>query len=302
MSKKRRGSLPSRSERLARARTLKPSDGAPGSRSRRPVAIGAGLAGLAAVLLIGVAVVVLGAGRPAPSIGRPGSSEVAAASPSARSGSVVPSTPPGGRIAKALIAMLHRDPFIAHVDESVVARSTAKQITVTITAKAVGDVNGPDVSIRARGTGAGPATDDEIVTVGEAAWVRKTGTSAWTAYPRTAVESSVDGLRRTIQLIDDPNQLVDVGLETLDGQAVHHLTAFGTIAYRSDDGADGAYDAFDVWVTDAGIPVLAKASFSASQGQNSIIGSTDIRYSDVGGPITIRPPAGAPTLAPSAAP
>jgi len=105
-------------------------------------------------------------------------------------------------------------------------------------------------------------------------------------------------LLSTIRLLDDPHQLVDTGVELVDGQALHHLTAVGFIAYRSPDGADGSYDNFDVWVTDSGIPVIAKASFSASQGTNAIVGNTDIRYTRVGGPIAIAPPVGAPTLKP----
>ena len=84
--------------------------------------------------------------------------------------------------------------------------------------------------------------------------------------------------------------------------ALHHLTSSGSVIYRAPDGSDGTYDTFDIWVTAAGIPVLMKATFSEIQGIDSITGSTEVRYAKVGGPITITPPAGAPTLAPSTTP
>lgn len=218
-----------------------------------------------------------------------------AASPRSSIGS---STAPGGKLAEALVAALHHDPFLAHIVESTVARSTAGTNTVTITAKASGDVSGKDVSLHVSGTGAGPAVDQDLVSIGGTTWIRRGSATTWEVHPRASAASAIDGLLSTIRLLDDPNQLVDTGAELVDGQALHHLTAVGFIAYRSPDGAAGSYDNFDVWVTDAGIPVIAKASFSASQGTNAIVGNTDIRYSGVGGPIAIVPPVGAPTLKP----
>jgi hypothetical protein len=252
-----------------------------------------------AVLAIGaVAIAALGSNRAgAPTASPSGQAVVPSVTPpSAASGT--PTAAPGGELAAAMVAALHADPFVGHVDESIVARSTAGTTTVTVTAKATGDISGRDVAIHATGTGAGPAVDREIVSVGDTAWIRAKGETSWTVHPRSDVAASIDGLRTTIQLIDDPNQLVDSGVELIDGQALHHLTAFGRIAYRSEEGAEGAYDSFDVWVTDAGLPILAKASFSAAQGTNAIVGNTDIRYSRIGTAITIVPPAGAPTAAP----
>lgn len=250
------------------------------------------------VVLIAIVGITAAAGRAVTAAASALPRASAAAPSTAGASGGVASAAPGGKLAQAMVAALHHDPFIGHVDESIVARSTAKTVTVNVTAKAVGDIVGRDVAIHATGTGAGPATDDDIVTVGDAAWTRSAGAQAWQPHPRTAVAASVDGLLKTIQLIDDPNQLADIGVEQVDGQFLHHLTAAGTIAYRSADGADGAYDTFDVWVTDQGIPVLAKASFSAAQGENAIVGNTDIRYSNIGGAIRISPPAAASSPSP----
>jgi hypothetical protein len=225
----------------------------------------------------------------------------ASAAPSAAPAASVPAASTaggGGKIADAVIAALQADPFKAHVEESILASSLTGATRITLTAKAVGDISGSDVAIHTTGTGGGPPTDQEIVSVGDVAWVRAKGASGWDVHPRSDLDASLDGLLQAIRLIDDPSILVDTGVETLDGAPVHHLTAPASVAYRSPNGLDGTYDNLDVWATDAGIPVLIKATFSAAQGVNSITGSTEIRYSKVGGPITITPPAGAPTLAP----
>ncbi len=204
----------------------------------------------------------------------------------------------GGPLPQKLVAALHADPFRAHIDETTVARSTAGTVTVTITAKAVGDVSGRDVALHVTGTGAGPAVDQQVVSIGNATWIRRTGATAWEIHRRTEAASSIDGLLTTIRLIDDPAVLADAGVETVDGQSLHRLTAIGSIAYRSPDGADGAYDRLDIWTTDAGIPVLARGSFSAQSGTNALVGNVSIKYSDVGKAVTIAPPSGAPSPIP----
>lgn len=247
------------------------------------------------VALVAVAVVVAACGvtsNASSSVSAPPSTTPASA-PSAS-----PTASAGGPVAEALIKTLNVDPFIAHVEETTVARTTSRALAINVTAKAVGDVVGKDVALHVTGAGGGPAIDQDLVALGDAVWIRRGGTATWEAHPRSAAASAIDGVLATIRLIDDPNKLIDLGVETIDGQEVHHLSAATSIAYSSADGADGAYDRFEVWATAAGVPVLAKAAFSASRGADSIVGNVDIRYSQVGGPITISPPAGAPTLAP----
>jgi hypothetical protein len=235
---------------------------------------------------------------PAASSGAPGGS----GSTSPAGGSVAPSAAPGGKVAEAVIAALHADPFKAHVEESILASTITNGARITITANAVGDVSGKDGAIRTSGTGNGPPTDEQIVTVGDVAWLKPTAAKTWEVHPRSVVAPSLDGLLSTIQPLDDPLQLQDLGVEILDGVSLHHLTAVGAVAYHSLNGIDGVYDNFDIWATADGIPVDMKATFSEIQGIDSITGGTEVRYTKVGGPITITPPAGAPTLAPSATP
>ena len=228
----------------------------------------------------------------------PQPSAAAGASAAAASAAPAASTIPASSVAEALVAALHVDPFKAHIDESILASSLTGATKVNVTAKAVGDISGRDVAIHVTGSGSGPATDQEIVSVGEDAWIRAKGAPTWDLHPRTDIAPSLDGLLQTIRLIKDPAQLVDTGVETLDGTALHHLIAPMSVAYQSPNGIDGTYDSFDIWTTDTGVPVVVKATFSAAQDTNSITGSTEIHFSMVGGPVTITPPAGAPTLAP----
>ncbi len=237
------------------------------------------------------------------------SSSAASAVPSALGPSPLPSasspgpgSASGGAVAQALVKAFHASPFVAHFEESVLSSSLTNGTRITLTAKAIGDVSGPDVDIHSTATGGGPPTDQSFVAVGDVAWFRAKADPTWTVAPRTAVADSIDQLLRTIQPVDDPGLLVDNGIETLDGQSVHHLTAAEGIPFQLANGVDGKYDTFDVWATASGVPVLMKATFVQVAGINSITGGVDIRYSKVGGPIAIAPPAGAPSLLPSPAP
>jgi hypothetical protein len=66
------------------------------------------------------------------------------------------------------------------------------------------------------------------------------------------------------------------------------------VTYQSASGT-GAYDSLDLWVTGTGVPVIAKGSFNASYGDIPVVGNVDIRYTDLGKPVAIRPPDGAPS-------
>lgn len=230
---------------------------------------------------------------PPPAAASPGASAAAASSAPAASTNAASS-----KVPEALVAALHADPFKAHIDESIQASSLTGATKVKVTANAVGDISGRDVSIHVTGTGGGPPTDQEIVSVGEDAWIRAKGASSWELHPRIDVGPSLDGLLQTIGLIRDPAELVDTGVETIEGKALHHLIAPMPVTFKSPGGVTGTYESFDIWTMETGVPVLVKATFSAAQDTNSITGSTEIHYSQVGGPITIAPPAGAPTLAP----
>ena len=273
-------------------RTREPEVGAPANRAPI-VAIGTAL--VVIVLIVGWWVFVAVPGGTRPGIVGPSPSPSTATGASGPSPSALVG---GGPLAQKVVAALHADPFRAHIDETTVARSTKGGVAVTLTAKAVGDVSGKDVALHVTSTGAGPAVDQDTVSVGTTTWIRRTGSTTWEVHQRSEAASAIDGLLQTLRVIDDPAELGDAGPDTVDGQPVRHLTAIGPVAYRSPDGVDSAYDVLDIWATDAGVPVLVRGSFSDSQGTTSLIGSVTIRYSDVGKPVTIAPPRGAPSPIP----
>jgi hypothetical protein len=244
-------------------------------------------------------IAVAGAGVALTGCGQPAVASPSAAAASVQAGASAPAasglTTPGGPIAEALVRVLRADPFLAHVESTTVARTTSAGLSIRITAKAVGDVSGKDVSLHVTSTGAGPDVEQDLVSVGDTVWIRRGGAATWEVHPRASAASAIDGLLATIRLIGDPDALIDEGVESIDGRQLHHLSAAGWIDYRPGDGSTGAYDRFDVWVTPEGVPVIAKGAFSAERGTDSIVGNTDVRYSQVGGPIAIVPPPGAPS-------
>ena len=81
-----------------------------------------------------------------------------------------------------------------------------------------------------------------------------------------------------------------VGLETIDGQGLHHLTALpGRVPYTS-----GTFDALDLYVLADGTPVLMQGVFTNKAPGVTVVGKTAVKYSDFGGPITIEAPSPAP--------
>ncbi len=205
---------------------------------------------------------------------------------------------PGGPVADALIATLHAPDFAAHVEQSILASRLTAGARITLTAKSVADIAHGDLDLHSMTTGGGPATDEEIVVVGDKAWTRSKTAPAWQAHPRVEVARVIDAYLASIQVTDAAAQLGDAGVEVLDGRSVHHLISIGGIPYRSLTGVEDTYDGVDFWATADGVPVDMKATFALIQGPNSLTGSIEIRYSDVGAVKPIAAPSGAPSLAP----
>jgi hypothetical protein len=163
------------------------------------------------------------------------------------------------------------------------------------------DISGDDVSMRLKTMFTGRTTEQDLVAVGDWAYTRADG-GAWSRSPRAISKTALDGAIKAIRLIDDPADLTYVGVETIDGRKLHHLTASRTLPYIPSNGGTGRYDAFDIWAEADGTPVLAKTAFSATANSIDVTGTTEFRYSKFGGPIEIATPSVAPSSAPSTAP
>ena len=274
-----------------------------GARTRSPWLLG-GIVVAVVLVAAGAAAIAIGGGArssPGPSVRIAGASASAAAS-TGGGGSLVPgspSPPTGGPIAEAVVAALRADPFVGHFEESIISSSITGGRRLTLTATTVGDVSGRDASIVSSSTGNGLPTEQRYVSVGDVAWFRSKGDAGWTVATRASVAGSIDPRLAAVRAVEDAGLLADLGVETLDGQTVHHFTALSGVPFELPDGVQGNYATFDVWATATGVPVRVKATFVQTNGSNSSLsGNVDIRYSRIGGPITIVPPAGAPTLAP----
>lgn len=203
----------------------------------------------------------------------------------------------GGSVPERVVALLQSDTFVGHVDQvttgTTVAGSKSNEVKVTLTL----DVDGADLSAHLGGTSAGQTIDTDIVIVGRTGYVRSNG-GAWKTAPRAAVAGSVASLITALTLVTSAAQLKDLGVETVDGRSLHHLTAASTIPYTTSSGTVGQYDTFEFYVEEDGTPVLFKSSFTGTQRGVTISGTTELRYSKIGGPITIVPPADAPSAKP----
>jgi hypothetical protein len=251
----------------------------------------------AIALTVGLAVLGCNAGAssaPASSAS-PSAADVSPSPLPSASGSPRPIDP----YAKALVAKLATKPLIVHVDQTTKATQTSPtssgttnraDLQVTLSE----DFSGDDVSFHAVSTTAGQTDEQDIVVVGDTAYSRIAG-GAWTKTPRSTVAKTIDDAIKTIRLTSDPAELTYVGPETVDGRQLRHLTGTGKVLFNAASGGVGKYDAFDIWVTDDGTPVLAKTTFSASDATGSqVAGSNEFHYSKVGGPIEIAAPSVAP--------
>jgi hypothetical protein len=237
------------------------------------------------------------AGSPSASVSVPAESRspAPAASPTA-----VPQTasPPsatvagetGGPYAEALVARLAEEPFIAHVDQLADITATSAAGEVTVSAGMSADMSGDDVSFVLDIEVAGQRQTQEIRVVGDTAYLKQAD-GTWSGLPRDALGDTLDGLVDNIRIVDDPDDLRYVGLETKDGRELHHLTGAGAIPYTPATGGTGQYDTLEVWMEEDGTPVRVEGTFTATDA-NGVEGrgSTEFEFSRFGGPIDIEPP------------
>lgn len=217
----------------------------------------------------------------------PTSAPTATPAPTSTPGPTSPPEGGGGKEAEAVVAKLQADPFVTHLDQVGTVSAGGQDATVEMSA----DFSGDDARILLTITAIGQANEQEIVTIGDKTWVRS-GDSAFVTVPGATLGSTMEALYKSARLVDDPESLRFVGVETIDGQELRHLTAVGTIPYEPSSGGTGQYDVFDLWTLEDGTPVIARTEFSATDAAgNAASGATDFEFSNWGGPITIEPPA-----------
>jgi hypothetical protein len=222
-----------------------------------------------------------------------GSAVAPTGAPAASASGATGSPVAGGPLVELAVAKLNGEPLVTHFKETATGDSNGKTVIAVIE----GDIDGKDLAYRLSGTSNGESVDFELILVGDAAWGRQGG-GPWTKTPASQVKSSTDSLVAAIRTVHDPSQLADLGVQTIEGRDLHHLTAAVEIPYSVSTGAKGRYDDFDIWVEADGTPVLVSTAFSGDLGSVAATGTTEIRFSNFGGPITILPPTDAPSAKP----
>ncbi|HYO43555.1 MAG TPA: hypothetical protein VES19_10200 [Candidatus Limnocylindrales bacterium] len=220
------------------------------------------------------------------------SAAVAPSSASATPGAVVD----GAAFTRAVVARLQAEPFVAHVEqiadaittETTEDGKTVERPNVQLTASY--DFSGDDMRASLTVATTGVTRRSEMAAVGDTFWSRD-DESDWVAISRSAeVQQGLDEMYQTVRITDDPAALQYIGLETLDGEQLHHLSALpGRVPYAS-----GTFDALDLYVRADGTPVLLNGKFTTEAPGVVVEGTTAVAYSSFGGPISIEPPVPTP--------
>ena len=153
------------------------------------------------------------------------------------------------------------------------------------------DVSDRDMSASMLTKTAGKTTTDlDIIAVGKSVYARE-GSGRWVKGPRSGVEQNISDVMRALPAIRDASHLRYVGVETIEKQKLHRLTATRPLTYMLDIGQPATFDTFDIWVDEDGTPVLAKGKISAIGPYGvEIKGTNELRFSKFGGPIKIVAP------------
>ena len=199
----------------------------------------------------------------------------------------------GGPFAEALVAALGAEELVTHIKQSAsVTTSVAPDVPITATLE--GDIAGQDLAIVIGLSAQGVDQVQELVIVDDSAYTRQDG-GEWITAPRAAVADSLDGLLDNLRVVEDADHLRYVGLEEFEGRPLHHLTAATDIPYTPSTGGTGHFRTLDVWMEEDGTPVVIRGDFTAVDGAgNEGQGSSEMRFSNFGGPIEIKAPEDAP--------
>jgi hypothetical protein len=188
-----------------------------------------------------------------------------------------------------MVAALADGNLTTHIVQTATV-TTSAAADVEVTAELEGDIAGQDLAIVIELSAANVESLQELRVVGDTAYVRQDD-GPWQSAPRAVVADTLTGLLDNLRVVERADDLRYVGLEEVDGRQLHHLTAVGEVPYQPSTGGTGQFTALDVWVEEDGTPVLFRGDFSAIDGAgNEGAGSTEMRFSNFGGPVEIEAP------------
>jgi len=197
---------------------------------------------------------------------------------------------PEDKYAYAMVAKFASDPLVLHAVQTSRFTASGETDSVKLSATVTVDVSGADVDLHMVIKTSGKTTKMDVVAVGTSVYARE-GAGHWRRVPRSGWEQVLQDSIKDLNPIKDPAHLTYVGIETIDKQKLHHLTAVRKFSYVMADGQRGTYDKFDIWVKEDGTPVLAKGKISAVGAYGvEIKGTNEVRFSKFGGKVKITAP------------
>ena len=192
--------------------------------------------------------------------------------------------------AYAMIAKYASDPLVLHAVQTSKFTASYETDSLKMTATFTLDVSDGDMNLHMTDKTNGKTSKVDLIAVGTSVYARE-GSAKWRKQPRAAWEQTLSDAIRDLNPIKDPAHLAYVGVETIDKQKLHHLTAVKKFPYVLADGQRGTYEKFDIWVQEDGTPVLAKGKISAIGAYGiEIKGTNELRFSKFGGKIKISAP------------
>jgi hypothetical protein len=200
------------------------------------------------------------------------------------------SVDPDLKYADAMIAKFASDPLIFHVVQTIKLTATDDTDSLRVTGSITMDASDGNTKVNLVLKAAGKTIKVDQVAIGSSIWSR-IGSGRWSKGLLSTYEQDISDTVRALQPIRDSAHLTYVGVEKIDKQKLHHLTANRKFPYVMADGQRGTYDKFDIWVQEDGTPVLAKGKVSVIGAYGiEIKGTTELHYSKFGGKIKITAP------------
>ena len=213
----------------------------------------------------------------------------------------------GAKLAASFVAILG-DPTL-HADIVQQATATADQAGDPLDFRVTmsGVLALPDVDLALVVEAEGQSTRFRVIVVGDQSFA-DLGTG-WVAAPPGSVDTTE--LTKAVVVVTDPNDLEYLGTTVTDGRTLYHLATTGPLPYKpagfaGSDTGTGTMNDMDAYVEADGTPVRIALSFTATgttdAGTTTVNGTTEIRFSDVGGGQVVVAPSLAPSAGPSAGP
>ncbi len=207
---------------------------------------------------------------------------------------------PGDDVAAAFVDILTDPELHASVVQQATSTADIGGDVLDSRTTMTGDLALPDARLQVVIEAEGVATRLGVIVVGDRTFVDLG--EGWLESP----PGSVDGaeLGTAFAVVSDPNDLALAGQVVENGETLYHLVATRALPYTpAGFGAAGAgtgtIDDLDAYVLADGTPVRIEFSFTArgdaGGATTTVLGTTEIRFTDVGGEQVVV----APSLAPS---